>query len=700
MDEDKERLKHIKDLTDKAYTNSQVTREQGSDDLVFYHVTQWDDNLLGTSDLKYRGQFDLLHKAVRQANAELIANTIQVHFDPIDDTADEQAEFLSGLYLTDDRSNSSQEAYNNAQMEALVCGVGAWELYTEYESNRSGSSNQVIKRAPIHEANNNVFWDPNSKLADKSDADYVCILTPYSKDAYKDLARNLTGDEDYEPEPSDFKFPQQSYAFPWMTGDFEHVYVATFYEREMVEDKILRFQEPITGEIVQYYESEAFEVLDELEETGHILVDSKEVERYQVTKSIASGADILAEYIIAGENIPVVPVYGERAFVEGQEYWAGLVRLAKDAQRLHNFTMSYIADIASRSPRPKPVVFPEQIAGFEDMYEESEINYPYTLMNRKTIQGEDLPLQFGQLPEQPVPSSLNQLIPLTQQAVSDVAGEAMPKDFANVDLSGKALTQLNQRIDQQSYEYQENMKHAKRRDAEIYWSMAVEIYDVPRKVYLTLPDGTRKEAQVMKQIYDQETGQAVTVNDIRSSTFNVYTDIGQSYQTQRNAVRDQIAQMIALMPQDDPMRQVYMLKHTEMLDGLDFKDVREYARKQLIQQGIKEPETDEEKEMMAQLQAQSANQQPDPATIMAMAEMEKAKADQMQQQREMIKDQADVQKGKADTAIDMYNAETKRFEAETKAQESGAKVRLEGAKVIAKQYNDAASMLRGSANAF
>ena len=35
--------------------------------------------------------------------------------------------------------------------------------------------------------------------------------------------------------------------------------------------------------------------------------------------------------------------------------------------------------------------------------------------------------------------------------------------------------------------------------------------------------------------------------------------------------------------------------------------------------------TDEEKEMMAQLQAQSANQQPDPATIMAMAEMEKAK---------------------------------------------------------------------------
>ena len=46
----------ILELHDKAYSRGQVTRERGADDLVFYWVTQWDDNLLGESQLQYRGE--------------------------------------------------------------------------------------------------------------------------------------------------------------------------------------------------------------------------------------------------------------------------------------------------------------------------------------------------------------------------------------------------------------------------------------------------------------------------------------------------------------------------------------------------------------------------------------------------------------------------------------------------------------------
>ena len=89
-----------------------------------------------------------------------------------------------------------------------------------------------------------------------------------------------------------------------------------------------------------------------------------------VTRYLASGAQILDESVIAGENLPVVPVYGERGFVEGEEYYEeGIVRLAKDPQRLRNFQMSYLADIVSRSPRPKPIFYPEQVQGYEQMYE-------------------------------------------------------------------------------------------------------------------------------------------------------------------------------------------------------------------------------------------------------------------------------------------------------------------------------------------
>ena len=82
MDRNDDLLHTLKDGVDKDYNNSQVTRERGSDDLVFYNVTQWDDNLLSTSDLSYRGEFNILKKSGRQMMADLRANPVQVNFEP------------------------------------------------------------------------------------------------------------------------------------------------------------------------------------------------------------------------------------------------------------------------------------------------------------------------------------------------------------------------------------------------------------------------------------------------------------------------------------------------------------------------------------------------------------------------------------------------------------------------------------------
>ena len=46
-------LDELKRNVDKDYQHNQVTREQSSDDLVFYHVTQWDDNYSSTSQLQF-----------------------------------------------------------------------------------------------------------------------------------------------------------------------------------------------------------------------------------------------------------------------------------------------------------------------------------------------------------------------------------------------------------------------------------------------------------------------------------------------------------------------------------------------------------------------------------------------------------------------------------------------------------------------
>jgi hypothetical protein len=115
-------LDEIKSLHDKAYDSNQVTRERAADDQVFYWVTNWDDNLLGESQLQYRGEFNILRKAGRQIIADLRSNPIQIDFEPKADSREDGADLLDGLYLSDDRVNTTLESYDNASHEAVVCG--------------------------------------------------------------------------------------------------------------------------------------------------------------------------------------------------------------------------------------------------------------------------------------------------------------------------------------------------------------------------------------------------------------------------------------------------------------------------------------------------------------------------------------------------------------------------------------------------
>jgi len=682
-------LIELKRLFDKAYTHNQVTRERAADDLVFYWVTQWDDALMGDSSLAYKGEFDILRKAGRQIISDLRANPVQVDFEPLDEGRDDAADLLDGLYLSDDRVNSTIESYDNAKMESVVCGVGAWELYTDYKSNRAGDEHQVIRRRPIHEANNTVFFDPDDKSMDKSEGKYAAILTPYTREGYRKLVEELTGKDPGEFDGSSFKQPEHSYVFPWLEASNEAIYVVTFYYREQVKDVVYTAIDPM-GQPIKLLGSEIEEHLDTLANGGYSIESQKEIKRWQVTKYIASGEMIIKSYPIAGENIPVVPTFGERAFVEGEEHWEGVTRLAKDPQRLRNFVMSYIGDISSRSPRSKPIFTAEQIQGFEYMYEENgaDSNYPYLMQHRLSENGEPLPLgPVGMSADQPIPQSVAALVDLTRQAVEDVANPGLPQDIADPDLSGKAVIALQNRLDQQSLVYQQNLKHAKRRDAQIYASMASQVYDAPRRVTLTKPDGSRVKAQVMQGVFDSESGEVKMLNDLTNAEFDVFAEIGPSYSTKKEQTLEQLGVMAQAVAATDPaLQKMLVLKQATLIDGVNFDDVREYANKQLIISGFKAPETDEEIAMMQQLAEQG--QQPDAAMLLAMAEMEKAKADQMREQRQSVVDHAKIQTDQGKLAIDQFKAQTDRAKVQVDAKEAGANIRFTEVKRAGQQIDN------------
>jgi len=677
-------LKDLQDLHDKAYTHNQVTRQKAADDQLFYWVTQWDDNLLGESSLGYRGEFNIIRKAGRQILGDLRGNPVQVDFDPKGETEQDGADLLDGIYRSTSRENTSIEAFDNAAGEAVVCGYGAWELYTEYESNRIGDEKQVIRRRPIYEANNNAYPDPNAKLADKSDGLYWSVLTAYSEDGYSKLVKDLTGrDEDYG---ESFKWPEQSYAFPWY-AESNKIYVVSFYHKEKVKEKILTLADPFGSELM-VRETGLEEVEDELLDAGYEIVSEKTIERWQVTKYTASGVEILSTDIIPGEHIPVIPTYGERAFIEGEEHWEGVTRLAKDPQRLRNFQMSYLADIVSRSPRPKPIFTQDQIGRFAHMYEENgaDNNYPYLLQESKDANGAALPIgPVAVMPEQTVPTALVASLELSRQAVEDVANPGIPQDIADPDLSGKAVNALQMRFDQQSIVYQQNLKHAHRHDGVVYASMASEVIDSPRKMMTTLPDGQKKQVQIMETVIDRETGDAVTLNDLTGAEFDVYADIGPSYASMREQTIERLTQIYQSMDPSDPARRMILLKLLKLSDGVDLEDVREYANRELIMMGVKEPETDEEKEMVANAQQ---SQQPDPMMVAAMAEDKKGQAALMSEERQMMKAQADIQNDQAGTQIDAFDSQTKRMDTQVSAEKAGAEIELKRIEVFGKQISE------------
>lgn len=675
--------KEIRKLHDRAYTRNQETRERAADDWSFYWITQWSKDLFQQATIQVRMQFDQIRKAGRRIITDIKTNPIQVDFEPVGETNEDVADIIDGMYRATMRNNTCLEAKENACVEAIVCGMGAWEQITEWKYDKRGRKKQVQKRIPIYEANSTAFPDPDAKLLDKSDANWWSILVPYTGEGYIDLVRQLTGEDiSEEYAKQSFAFPQSSYSFRWLDSN-ETYYVCRFYHRTKKMMKFYVYQDMV-GDRKEVKESELKDMQEELSLDGYELIEEYEREGYEVKLYIVGGGDdILDEYTIAGENIPVVPLYGERAFIDGAEHYEGITKLAKDPQMLRNFIGSYIADVASRTPLRQPIYTPEQIAGFEYMYEKNGADqvYPYLLQNSKDINGHPLPIgPVGFSEPQELPSAAAQAFELAAGAINDVAGESLPEQISDIDLSGEALKELRGKMEAQSYIYQHNLKTALRRDAEIFVGIASEIYDTQETVAVIKFDGSRGKEQINQQEIDPMTLQVKVKNNIKDAEFEVYADIGASYSSLREKTRSETRDMIMNSPPDDPMRQIMMLQWHAMAEGVANKQLREYARKELINMGVYEPETEEEKQMVMQAQT-AAQSRPDPQMMLAQAEA----------QARLMEGQAAVQNEVNDAnkiLIDKQKADNETARVQIEAAKAGVDIQNKRVDTVGKQIDN------------
>jgi hypothetical protein len=603
-------------------------RLQCLEDRRFYSISgaQWEGNLYEQYLNKPKFEVNKVHLAVMRIINEYRNNRITVDFVSKDGTDDDKmADVCDGLFRSDEQDSGANEAYDNAFEEAVGGGFGAFRLRAVYEDEYDEENEkQRIRIEPIYDADTTVFFDLDAKRQDKSDARMCYVLTAMTPDAYREV---------WEDDPTTWPKGIEQVAFDWATPDV--VYVAEVYRVEEASELIRIFQ-TLDGQEEKYSEKD-FEQDPELETmleaVGTKEIRQRRVKRRKVRKYIMSGSKVLEDSgYIAGDQIPIIPVYGKRWFVDNVERCMGHVRLAKDAQRLKNMQLSKLGEISALSTVEKPIFTPEQVAGHEMMWSEDNLkNYPYLLLNTVTDAngGETLAGPVGYTKPPQIPPALAGLLQITEQDMNDLLGKPDAAEEVVSNISGKAVELIQQRLDMQTFIYMSNMSKAVKRCGEVWLSMARDIVVEPgRKMKSVGLGGELSSIEIGKPMLNPKTGEVEYENDLSNAKFDVAVDVGPASATKRSATVRALLGMIQIAP--DPETQQVLTSMAMMnMDGEGIGEVRAYFRDKLIKMGVIQPTEQEGEKLLAEMQAA---QQPDPqALYLQAAAMEaQAKAGQAQ----------------------------------------------------------------------
>lgn len=611
-------------------------------DRRFYSIAgaQWEGTLGEQFENKPKFEVNKIHLSVMRIINEYRNNRIAVDFVSKDGSKnDTLANTCDGLYRADEQDSGAEEAYDNAFEEAVGGGFGAWRLRAEYEDEYDDENEQQrIRIEPIYDADSSVYFDLNAKRQDKSDAKSCYVLTSMTKDAYE---------SEYSDSISSWDKSVYQYEFDWASPEI--VFVAEYYKIE-TKSETVRIFETLDGKEERYTEEELSNPEFELKliATGSKEIRQKKVKRQKVHKYIMSGNKVLEDCgCIAGTQIPIVPTYGKRWFVDNIERCMGHVRLAKDPQRLKNMQLSKLGEISSLSSVEKPIFTPEQMAGHTQMWADDNIkDYPYMMVNPITDKEGNTSVSgpIGYTKPPAIPPALAALLQLTEVDMKEILGGHQVGERIASNISGEALGKIQDNLDMQTFIYMSNFAKAQKRSGEIWLSMAKELLVEDGRKMKTI--GLQDEIGIIElnkpKIVE---GEAILENNLAEAKFDVNVDVGPSFSNKKQATVNSLTEMMRVTT-DPETAQVLSAMIMMNMDGEGIKDTKDYFRKKLIRMGVVKPNEEEAQE----LQEEISNTPKDPNSLYLEAEAMNAQAKAKKAEADTIKTLAQVEEIQAETA--------------------------------------------------
>jgi hypothetical protein len=568
---------------------TQENRRDMIDDQRFAAGDQWPDDVKAMRVGRPMQTVNRLPAFIDQIVGDARQNKVAIKVFAGEDGDVDVAQIYSGLIRSIENRSNADFAYDTALEQSATYGFGAWRIKTQYVDDNSFDQEIVIERI---QNSLNVHFDPSSIQPDYSDAEYAIVVDSISKDEFK--AR--------WPKAAESNFQTEHMQAGWSSGD--NMQIAEYWYKErtpatlyLLNDGTATFDKPTAPELV---------------------IRERKSEKCAVKMCIMSGAEVLEQAEWAGRYIPIVGVNGKEDMVDGKRILRGIVRHAKDPQRMYNYWRTIDTETKALAPKAPVMVTTKQLDGLDEYWSDAlSGNLPY--------------LPYNPDPTAPMPQRLNagmqdkgfeqaaMLAVDEMKATTGIYSAALGEQ--SNETSGRAILARQREGDTANFAYIDNLSRAIRYSARVIIDLIPKIYDTERVIEIMGIDG-QKTLERINSARVNDDGMVEPVNDLTTGRYDLVVDVGPSYTTKRVEALNMMVEIAKMNPAIMQIAGDLIVKSMDW-DGADA--IAERLKRTVPANIIGDEEGEQEQEI--------------PAEVQQMIEQGKQLIAQLQQENDQLKEE-------------------------------------------------------------
>jgi hypothetical protein len=533
-----------------ANTSEEKQRSEGATDQRFLNLDQWDAN-----DERDRGDrptlvVDQIGEPYRQLVGRQQSAKPAILVSPIDSGADvDTADVFQGLIRHVENKGHAKAARDEAFKGAVGIGWGYYRIVTEFENEGDPTApmDAMFDQGVRYQAIENpmtVFRDPSCPLHEPEKAMFCFHIEDIPQGVFEDLYDGAISKESEAFQATGIESPD------WFPEN--SVRVADYFYVETVDGPEVAIVRGEDG-------SEQVEWAKDVPK-GAEIVQKRRLRLRQVKLAKITAAEVLEGNLDktagrdwAGMYIPIIPVWGESLISDGKRTLRGIVRPARDSQRMYNYHNSELVYDLALSPKSKVMASVESIEGLEAMWKQAA-TMPFPALLTRAFDANGRPLPQPTVAQFTDANKIQALVVAINQAKTDLRSttgwyDATDPGRRNAEQSGRAIVARKEAQAEGTVNYQDQFGQALLYEGTVLLDLIPKIYTRPGRVLrlVGLEDEEQAKLVTMGETYEGEKG-VERIYEWGAGRYDVAVTVGASYTTRRQEAASWQLDLMKILP--------------------------------------------------------------------------------------------------------------------------------------------------------